>query len=78
MAPKVQNQEPKKKAVPPPPEEPMVTAAPEDTAEQPAAGATEETVPFDELYVTHKALEMLGVLLESSNIKSMNGTLQVM
>ena len=32
---------------------------------------------FDELYVTHKGLEMLCVLLESTSIKSMNGTLQV-
>ena len=37
----------------------------------------EEVVPFDELYVTHKGLEMLCVLLESTSIKSMNGTLQV-
>ena len=82
MAPKVQNQEPKKKPAPLVEEEPAAAAdapvAPGEAGPEPTAAAPEESVPFDELYVTHKALEMLGVLLESSNIKSMNGTLQVL
>ena len=85
MAPKEQNQEPKKKKKAAAAEqEPLAPVAPPAAA--PAAAAEnadpevviqEEVVPFDELYVTHKGLEMLCVLLESTSIKSMNGTLQV-
>ena len=86
MAPKEQNQEPKKKkkAAAAAEQEPLAPVAPPAAA--PAAAAEnadpevviqEEVVPFDELYVTHKGLEMLCVLLESTSIKSMNGTLQV-
>ena len=54
--------------------------APKEPEPEPAAdeAAVPEDVPFDELYVTHKALEILGVLLESNDIKSMNGTLQAL
>ena len=81
MAPKEQNQEPKKKkkAAEQEPEAPVAPPAPAAAAENadPEVVIQEEVVPFDELYVTHKGLEMLCVLLESTSIKSMNGTLQV-
>ena len=83
MAPKEQNQEPKKKkkAAAAEQEAPLAppAAAPGGAAENadPEVVIQEEVVPFDELYVTHKGLEMLCVLLESTSIKSMNGTLQV-
>ena len=83
MAPKEQNQEPKKKKKAAAAEQaaPLAppAAAPGGAAENadPEVVIQEEVVPFDELYVTHKGLEMLCVLLESTSIKSMNGTLQV-
>ena len=82
MAPKEQNQEPKKKKKAAE-QEPLAPVAPPAAAPAAAENADpevviqEEVVPFDELYVTHKGLEMLCVLLESTSIKSMNGTLQV-